>query len=79
MVGFSAAAIAVNLPDMLNIVPVSELIAGKFATPEEISCPICRDRFASENSKAEHLERAHPTWAETLMFAYLRKTPREHG
>lgn len=79
MVEFRDAASAVNLPDMLNIIPVSELTAGKFAVPEEISCPICHDRFASENSKTEHLERTHPTWAETLMFAYLRKTPRENG
>ena len=40
---------------------------------------MCHAVFSSETSKAEHLETAHPGWAEIIMLAYLQKIPRENG
>jgi len=62
---------------MTNLVPVSAL-SGILA-PEPIRCAICHDVFASEEKKAEHLERAHANWALTVMSVYLRQIPRENG
>jgi hypothetical protein len=64
---------------MLNVIPVSALTMENFSAPESFSCPICLSDFASEQKKAEHLDRAHPNWAATMMFGYLKQIPRENG
>lgn len=68
---------SVKLPGMQNIVSISELTGIPEKKP--IECALCEKRFATEAAKAEHLEHAHPNWAATMMFAYLRQIPRENG
>ena len=62
---------------MLNLVPLSELTGPIFAATA--TCPICRNEFASEAAKNDHLNAQHPNWALTMMSAYLRQIPRENG
>ncbi len=64
---------------MINLVPLSELTGVRTMTPISVTCPICQNEFSNETMKAAHLDRMHPNWAMTMMFAYLRQIPRENG
>ncbi len=64
---------------MMNLVPLSELTGLHMTTPISVTCPICHNEFPTEDRKAEHLDRMHPNWAATMMFAFLRQVPRENG
>lgn len=79
LVGWAARTRLRKLPPMMNMVSLSELAGPQFAVPVAIICPICHNQCANEQSKAAHMESAHPNWAALLMMAYLRQTPRENG
>jgi hypothetical protein len=64
---------------MQNLIAIDELITFPLRACEAIRWPMCHAVFSSETSKAEHLETAHPGWAEIIMLAYLQKIPRENG
>lgn len=64
---------------MLNLIPISAITSGVLSIAESISCPLCHADFVSEDAKAQHLDARHPNWASSMMFAFLRKVPRENG
>ncbi|HEY3926899.1 MAG TPA: hypothetical protein VGL89_00870 [Candidatus Koribacter sp.] len=64
---------------MTSFVSVFELDGRADSAKKPIFCALCHDPFPTEQKKEEHLERAHPNWAATMMSAYLRQTPRENG
>lgn len=79
LVGFWIVNKAFYSAPMLNVIPISALTSSGLPVTKPISCPICENEFSNEEAKSEHLDRKHPGWATTMMFAFLRQIPRENG
>ena len=79
LVGYYFVTAAANLAAMLNLIPISAITNAGVPVVDTIECPLCHSEFPTEKAKTEHLEKRHPNWAMSMMFAFLRQIPRENG